>query len=290
MMSIARTVLPILACLMVGSPLSQAEDKPAGDRQAPKVIRVAGIVLKWIRGDKEQNYRRAEPMIREAAAHGADLVVTTECFLDGYAIADKSIPLDRYRDLGEPIPDGEYFQRLTKLTAELKIHLIAGMLEADGEHRFNTAVLIDPEGKLLGKYRKQKLGHESVRNTPGDKSLVFETQFGKVGVMICADRTNPDIVRRYREAGADYLICPSGGMFGPKSNDPIVQARSKENKLPIVFVHPAEFLVTLGDGSIQANELLGDRLLIDQEMISGKEDQNRIYYFNLPRKLAQRDE
>ena len=44
------------------------------------------------------------------------------------------------------------------------------MLEADGEARYNTAVLIGPDGKLVGKYRKQKLGHESARNTAGDDS------------------------------------------------------------------------------------------------------------------------
>ena len=65
---------------------------------------MAGIVLKWVRGDKEANFRRAEPMIRQAAAKGAKIVCTTECFLDGYAIADKSIPLDDFRALGEPIP------------------------------------------------------------------------------------------------------------------------------------------------------------------------------------------
>ena len=117
---------------------------------------------------------------------GAQLVVTTECFLDGYAIADKSIPLEVYRSLGERIPAGDYFERLAKLAAELKIHLIAGMVEADGDTRYNTAVYIGPEGTLLGKYRKQKLGHETVgRNTPGEKSSVFSTPFGKMGVMIC---------------------------------------------------------------------------------------------------------
>ena len=60
-------------------------------------MRVAGIVVKWVRGDKEAKFRRVEPMIRQAARNGANIVCTTECFLDGYAIADKSIPLDIYR-------------------------------------------------------------------------------------------------------------------------------------------------------------------------------------------------
>jgi predicted amidohydrolase len=249
---------------------------------AAPTVRVAGIVLKWVRGDKEANFRRAEPMIRAAAAAGARIVCTTECFLDGYAIADKSIPLDEYRALGESIPSGTYFQRLAALAKELNIHLVAGMLEADGQARYNTAVLLGPDGSLLGKYRKQKLGHESVRNTPGDVSKVFDTPFGRMGLMICADRTEPDIVGRYRAGRADFILCPSGGMFGPKTNDPIVQARSRENRLPIVFVHPAEFLATSADGSIASRTLLGDRLLVARDELDGQDDQNRILYFDLP--------
>jgi predicted amidohydrolase len=248
----------------------------------PQAVRVAGIVLKWIRGDKEANFRRAEPMIREAADGGARIVVTTECFLDGYAIADKSIPLDVYRALGEPIPTGPYYRRLAALAAELKIHLVAGMLEADGKRRYNTAVLIGPDGQLVGKYHKQKLGHESVRNTAGDASLVFQTPYGRVGLMICADRTEPDIVRRFCESGAEFLICPSGGMFGPKTNDPIVASRSRENRIYIVFVHPAEFLVTGPDGSIVERTILGSQLLIPPEEAGGPADPSRVFYFDLP--------
>jgi predicted amidohydrolase len=245
-------------------------------------VRVAGVVLKWVRGDKEANFRRAEPLIREAARNGAQVVCTPECFLDGYAIADKGIPLDDYRRLGEPIPGGVYIRRLTALAGELKLHLIAGMLEADGEARYNTAVLLGPDGKLLGKYRKQKLGHESVRNTPGTESPVFATPFGRVGVMICADRTDAALVRCFRTNGADLLICPSGGMFGPKSNDPIVQARSRENHVPIVFVHPAEFLVTGAGGEILDRTVLGDTLLIAPGEAGREKDQHRVFYYDLP--------
>jgi predicted amidohydrolase len=227
------------------------------------------------------NHRRVEPLIREAAEKGAQIVCTTECFLDGYAIADKSIPLEEYRRLGEPIPGGVYFRRLAALAGELKIHLIAGMLEADGEARYNTAVLLGPDGKLFGKYRKQKLEHEAVRNTPGTESPVFATPFGPVGVMICADRTEPTLVRRFCVNGADFLLCPSGGMFGPKTNDPIVQARSRENQVPIVFVHPAEFLVTGRDGSILDRTILGDTHQIDSAEVGREKDLNRVFLFDL---------
>src|ERR1043166_4145725 len=122
--------------------LSAWAGEPASPVTKPQTIRIAGVVLKWLRGDKEANYRRVEPLIREAAAHGAQIVCTTECFLDGYAIADKSIPLEEYRALGEPIPQGKYFRKLSSLARELKILLIAGMLEADGDTRYNTAVSI----------------------------------------------------------------------------------------------------------------------------------------------------
>jgi hypothetical protein len=116
---------------------------------------------------------------------------------------------------------------------------------------------------------------------------VFATPFGKVGIMICADRTDAKIVKRFCDNGADYLICPSGGMFGPKTNDPIVQARSKENKIHIVFVHPVEFLATGPDGDVLQRELLGNNLLVTKEQVGGKDDERRIYYFEMPVKGPQ---
>ena len=263
----------------------EASSRPAGPSTGaskPGAVRVAGIVLKWVRTDKEANFRRAEKMIRQAAAGGAKIVCTTECFLDGYAIADKSIPLETYRALGEPIPDGAYYKRLAALAREMKIHLVAGMLEADGDKRYNAAVLIDPGGKLVGKYRKQKLGHESVRNTPGKDSLVFATPFGRVGIMICADRRYKTVVRRFCDGGGEFLICPSGGMFGPKRNDPILQARSRENKVHLVFGHPAEVLVTGPDGAIVSRTILGSRLLVAPKEVDTEKDSRRVFYFDLP--------
>ncbi len=282
--SVTGLILLLAAGIASGLGASARSDElaPTQAGRRPPSVRVAGIVLKWIRTDKEANYRRVEPMIREAAAAAAQIVCTTECFLDGYAIQDKSIPLDQYRALGEPIPDGPYYRRLARLADELNVYLIAGMLEADGAARYNTAVLVDPEGKLVGKYRKQKLQHELVRNTAGNTSSVFATPFGKIGVMICADRTEKSIVHGFCARGADFLICPSGGMFGPKSNDHILQARSRENGVYIVFVHPAEFLVTAPSGDVVTAELIGDRLLIDPGDEKSDVDSSGIRYFDVP--------
>lgn len=258
--------------------------RPAAETPAPRTVRVAGIVLKWVRGEKEANLRRAEPMIREAAARGARIVCTTECFLDGYAIKDKTIPLDDYRALGEPIPDGDCYKKLAALADELDITLVAGLLEADGDARYNTAVVIGPGGSLIGKYRKQKLEHElqDGRNTPGTASVAHDTPHGRAGVMICADRRDPAIARRLRDDGAAFLLCPSGGMFGAEDNDPIVQARARETGLPIVFVHPVEFLVTGADGTILARTLLGDALEIAKDEAGGGKDRNGVFCYDVP--------
>lgn len=276
-----------VGAVLAGLPLEGPAPEGGGVAEGPgapgrTTVKVAGIVLKWRRGDKAANYRRAEPLIRQAAAGGARIVCTTECFLDGYAIADKSIPLETYRALGEPIPDGPYCRRLMALADELDITLIAGMVEAQGEARFNTAVLIGPDGRLVGKYHKQKLGHELGRNTPGTESLVLPTRHGRAGLMICADRTEPSLVAKYGTRGAAFLMCPSGGMFGPAKNDPIVQARSRETGLYIVFVHPAEFLVTAPDGTIAKRVLLGDRLLVSADEVDTPADSKAVVEFELP--------
>jgi len=238
-------------------------------------------VLKWVTADKELNYQRAEPLIREAAARGAQIVVTTECFLDGYAIRDKSIPIERWRTLCEPIPDGAYVQRLRRLAAELRIHLIAGLVECDGERTYNTAILIGPDGSITGKYHKHELEHELVRNTPGDTTPIFETPYGRIGMMICADRREPNLVRSIAR-NADLLICPSGGMWGEKDNDFYLQDRSRENKVPIVFVHPVEFLVTGPDGSILDRRFVGKEMWLDPAELDGPKDAKLIAVYDVP--------
>jgi predicted amidohydrolase len=277
------------AVLLIVATAARAADKTDGNITPDQIsarqenrVRVAGVVLKWLRTEKDANYERAAKLITAAARGRAQLVCTTECFLDGYAIKDKTIPLDQYRALGEPIPGGQYFRRLSALSDGLNIYLVAGMLEADGVHRYNSAVFIGPDGKLIGKYRKHKLEHELVRNTPGTETPVFRTPFGQIGIMICADRRETELVKRLSEGGTSFLICPSGGMFGPKTNDPIVQARSKENNIPILFVHPAEFLVTDSHGEIRARTILGDRLEISATEVGGENDKNEVFYFDLP--------
>lgn len=272
-------LLALLVAACHPAPLSTA-----GGPLAPPAageVRVAGIVLKWLTADKAGNFQRLEPLVREAAANGARIVVTTESALDGYAVRDQAMPLSAYRDLGEAIPDGPYYQRAAALAGELRIYLVLGLTEAEGGLRFNTAVVIGPDGELVGRYRKQAIGFEEGRNTPGSGHPVFATPYGTLGVLICNDRRQPAIARQLRANGADLLIIPSGGMYG-RRNDRIVADRSRENGVPIVFVHPAEFLVTAPDGSIRARALLGDRLAVEAGERDGRPDSRRVFYVDLP--------
>jgi predicted amidohydrolase len=253
-----------------------------GPSSRPSSVRVAGIVLKWIATDKQRNFERVCPLIREAARQRADIVITTECFLDGYAIRDKSIPREAWLKLGEEIPGGEYYRQLCGLAAECRVHLVAGFVERAGQLTYNTAVLIGPDGRLIGRYHKHGLEHELNHNTPGTEFPVFDTPFGKIGLIICADRRNPELVRQLRTNGAELILCPSGGMWGPEKNDHYLQARSRENGIPIVFVHPIEFLVTGPAGEILDRRLIGQEMDVVPAEIDSAADAPQVAMFDLP--------
>ena len=110
--------------------------------------------------------------------------------------------------------------------------------------------LISPEGNIIGKYRKVFLyGYENAVYTPGTLFPVFSTSYGKIGIMICYDRQKEEMVKNLKKNGAEMIFCPAGGGYG-EWNDGIVKLRSKEGNIPIIFVHPSEFLVTGPSGNI----------------------------------------
>ena len=87
----------------------------ASNTGKPQTVRIAGVVLMWLRMGKEGNYRRGAELIREAAEGGARIVVTSEGFLDGFMNGDRTIPLSLYQSLAERIPGGDYYQRFIHL-------------------------------------------------------------------------------------------------------------------------------------------------------------------------------
>lgn len=223
-------------------------------------VRVAGIILRWVPGDREANISRAEKLIRQAADEGARIICTPESFLDGYSVRLPALSRDVFRTLAEEIPSGQYFSRLQRLSDECDVYLIVGLAERAGDTVYNSAALIGPDGVLLGKHRKNFLWYTEIDwYAPGEGFPAFATEFGRIGMMICSERREPKAIAQLVENGASIVFCLAGGGYGAES-DEMVSQRSSEGHVPIVFIHPVEFLVTGRDGRVLTRSILGDEL------------------------------
>jgi predicted amidohydrolase len=167
---------------------------------------VAMAQMRVTGGDLRSNLLRAARMIGNAAAAGADVVVLPEAMDAGWTHHSCA-------ELAEPIPDGATFEYLADLAEDHAIHVCAGITERSGVEIFNTAVLIDRCGKLLIKHRKINeldFAKGTYRTGEPENSTVCSTEFGKVGVMICADAfiAGHTISRRLGELGARIILSP----------------------------------------------------------------------------------
>jgi predicted amidohydrolase len=135
-----------------------------------------------------------------------------------------------YADVAEPIP-GPSTERLGERARRYGMYLVAGLTERDGHTLYNTAVLIDRKGQVAGKYRKVYLPREEVEGglTPGADCPVFDTDFGKVGLMICWDGEYVDPARLMAVKGAEILFVPAAGGYMT-----LLKARALENHLYVV--------------------------------------------------------
>jgi len=161
--------------------------------------------------------------IAEAARQGADLVCLPEV-LTAKGTSQKS------DSIAEPIPGpcSDYFGTLAK---KHDLYIVAGLVEREGSHKYNTAALIGPDGKVVGKYRKVCLtrGESAGGYSAGREYPVFETRFGKVGMMICFDLLFPEVARNLSNNGAEVIALPIAG------GDPILaRARAIENQTYLV--------------------------------------------------------
>jgi predicted amidohydrolase len=174
-----------------------------------------------------ENCRMFAPFIAEAAQKKADLVVLPETLTltgNGYYTAEK-IP-----EAAEPIPGPatDYFGQLAK---EHNLYIVAGLVERADHLCYNVAVLIGPDGKVVGKYRKVTLPRGEVLYgiAPGNEYPVFDTRFGKVGMMVCYDGFFPEVARRLSNNGAEIIAFPVAGC-----NPQLARARAIENHVYIV--------------------------------------------------------
>ena len=135
-----------------------------------------------------------------------------------------------YPEVAESIP-GPTTRRLGEVARRLNSYLCAGIYERDGKVLYNTAVLLDRKGDLVGRYRKTHLPREEVEGglTPGNEYPVFRTDFGKVGLMICWDLQFPEPARALALRGAEVILLPIWG-----GSELLARARAIENHVFLV--------------------------------------------------------
>jgi predicted amidohydrolase len=213
-----------------------------------KRVGVAALVLPNVRGDREKALRRVETHARRAAALGAKIVVAPEACLDGYCCHESGLTKEAFSRLAES-EDGRSIVQLSKLAHELDLYLCVGFTEIDKGELYNTAILLGPDGRTAGKYRKTHGVEELYK--PGDELPVFDTRYGKVGILICFDRQLPETVRTLADKGARLILIASNGNWG-LMNDAMLRARAYDNGVFIVFAHPRDGLVIDPGGRIIA--------------------------------------
>ena len=134
---------------------------------------------------------------------------------------------------------------------ELGIYVIAGIAEREGGSLYNSCVLIGPDGSVLGRQRKVGLGSMERRYfgfSPGRELRVFDTDFGRIGIGVCADFWGPmNVGRELLRMGAEIIFNPSFFFVFREAWHYLLFARAVELMLPIVAVDVAEFPFRLGD-------------------------------------------
>lgn len=164
------------------------------------------------KGSSEANLSYTLKQLEVAATKSAQIVCTQELFLSNYFCRTQS---DEYFDLAEKIP-GPVTEILQKAAAENNIVIVASLFEqAMPGLYYNTAVIIDSDGSYLGKYRKNHIPQdpsfeEKFYFSPGDTGYpVWETKFGKIGVMVCWDQWYPETARLLALRGAEIIFAPT---------------------------------------------------------------------------------
>ena len=230
--------------------LSTGTDDPANPihrADSHPTVTVASLVLPNVRGNKEKALARVQLYMRRAAARGAEIMVAPETCLDGYC--SYGVSREELLSMAESSEDGPSITRLRTLCRELSVYLCIGFSEVSDGELYNTALLIGRQGETVGRYRKTH-GVEAAYKI-GDELPVFETEFGKVGILICYDRQPPENARTLAVKGARLLLVPSNGMWGGV-NDSLLQTRAYENQSFLVWAHPRDGAVIDPGGRIIA--------------------------------------
>lgn len=186
-------------------------------------VRLATIHYQPSGKTPRQNCEEFAPLVAQAAKQKADLVVL------GETVPYVGVKLKPH-ETAEPVPGPltDYFGSLAK---EHKLHLVVSLYERDQDAVYNTAILMGPDGALIGKYRKVCLPHSEIEAgvSPGSDYPVFDTKLGKIGMMVCYDGFYPEVARELSNRGAEIIAWPVWGC-----NPLLARARACENHVFLV--------------------------------------------------------
>ncbi len=180
------------------------------------IVKAALVQAKWT-GDKESMIGSHVVLAKEAAAQGAQVLCFEELFYGPYFCQVQDPEFYAY---AEPIP-GPTTERVSALARETSMVIVAPIYEEDQPGiYYNTAIVVDADGRYLGKYRKTHIPQvkgfwEKYYFRPGNLGYpVFDTAVGRIGVYICYDRHFPEGWRALGLAGAQIVFNPSATSRG----------------------------------------------------------------------------
>ena len=197
-------------------------------------IKIAAVQMEPQIMKNKENLDKVLLNTRVAAQNGADLIVFPECALSGYVFTSREEAIPFMETIPGPSTD-----ELSACCHELGVHVIAGLLEVDGDRCFNAAVLVGPQG-LIGKYRKNHLPFLGIDRfiDRGDKPFqIYNTPIGNIGMHICYDCNFPESARVMVLQGADILALPTNWPEGRgKVAKYVINTRAYENRVHLVAV------------------------------------------------------
>ena len=193
------------------------------DPPAARPVRLAALHVRPPGPTSADNAAAMIPLICKAARDGAELVVLPET-INVYATGKKAA------EVAETIP-GPTTDALAKVAKAEDCYVVVGLFERDGPVVYNAAVLLGPSGAVEGRYRKVCLPRSEIEQgvTPGDEYPVFDTRFGRLGMMVCYDGFFPEVARQLASNGAEVIAWPVWGC-----NPLLAQARAVENHVYLV--------------------------------------------------------
>ena len=160
----------------------------------------------------EENIKKADKMVREAASKGANIILLPELFERPYFCQERRY---EYYEYAKSVEENDAVKHFKDLAKELHVVLPISFYERDGYVLYNSIAMIDTDGKVLGVYRKTHIPddhfyQEKFYFTPGNTGYkVWNTEFGKIGVGICWDQWFPEPARSMASKGAEILLYPT---------------------------------------------------------------------------------